>query len=223
MSGLLAHLLTAPAWLVLALVFALPALESSAFLGFIFPGEVAVLLGGVVASQGHAPLVAVLLAGIGGAILGDSVGYLVGRRWGRRVLDSATGRFINARHLDRAEKALVRRGSMAVFLGRFTVALRVMIPGLAGMARMPYGRFARANVLGGVIWAGLMVAVGYLTGAAWQSAQHYVTGAGAGLTVAVLAFFAVRYLLHRRRQSRADAATSAPTTPPAAPLVGSSR
>jgi membrane protein DedA with SNARE-associated domain len=57
------------------------------------------LLGGVLASQGHAPVAAVLAAGIGGAIVSDAVGYLVGRRWGRRVLDSTLGRFVKADHV----------------------------------------------------------------------------------------------------------------------------
>ncbi len=216
MSGLLAQLLSTPAWLVLALVFALPALESSAFLGFVFPGETAVLLGGVAASQGHVPLGAVLAAGVGGAILGDSLGYLIGRRWGRRVLGSTLGRFINERHLDRAERALIRRGGWAVFIGRFTVALRVMIPGLAGMAQMPYRRFAAANVLGAVAWGGLMVTAGYLAGNAWHTVEHYVTGAGAGLAIALLAIFVgrhlVRRLLGRRAQLRQENAAAQPAT-----------
>lgn len=76
------HLLATPAWVALLVVFALPALESSAFLGFVFPGEMAVLLGGVAASQGHVPLAGVLAAGVVGAVAGDAVGYVVGRRWG---------------------------------------------------------------------------------------------------------------------------------------------
>lgn len=212
MSGLLEQLLSTPAWLVLAIVFALPALESSAFLGFLFPGETAVLLGGVAASQGHVPWGAVLAAGIGGAILGDALGYLIGRRWGRRVIDSTLGRFINERHFDRAERALIRRGGWAVFLGRFTVALRVMIPGLAGMAGMPYRLFATANVLGALVWGGLMVTAGYLAGNAWHTVEHYVTGAGAGLTVGVVAFFVakrlVRRLLGRRDRFRHENAAA---------------
>lgn len=207
MSGLLEHLLSTPAWLVLLVVFALPALESSAFLGFVFPGETAVLLGGVAASQGHVPLAAVVLAGVGGAILGDAVGYLVGRRWGRRILGSTLGRFTNDSHLDRAERALLRGGVWAVFLGRFTVALRVMIPGLAGMAGMPYRRFLAANMAGGAAWGALMATAGYLAGNSWRTVEHYVTGAGAALTGGVLALFVAGRLigrLVRRRDAKPE-------------------
>src|SRR2546421_10681697 len=85
-----------------ALVFLLPALESSAFIGFLFPGEIAVLLGGVLAFEGRVPLLAVLTAAVLGAVVGDSIGYAVGRRWGDRILRGTLGRLVRQRHLDRA-------------------------------------------------------------------------------------------------------------------------
>ncbi|HQR25974.1 MAG TPA: DedA family protein [Nocardioides sp.] len=200
MTGLLQHVLLAPAWLALLVVFAVPALESSAFLGFVFPGELAVILGGVVASQGHLPLLAVLGAAIAGAVAGDAVGYLVGRRWGRRILDSALGRFVRAEHLDRAELALARRAGWAVLLGRFTVALRVMVPGLAGMARMPYRRFALANVSGAVLWGAVMVVAGYLAGSSWQTVAHLFSAIGVGITGAVVVLLVIGRAVRRRRR-----------------------
>src|SRR5438445_8276615 len=95
-------------WVALAIVFAVPALEASAFVGFIFPGEIAVVLGGVLAYQGRVPLAAVIVAAVLGAIAGDTLGYFVGRRWGRRILATIGGRvpILGRRveeHLDRAE------------------------------------------------------------------------------------------------------------------------
>ncbi|GAB7004117.1 hypothetical protein JCM18899A_15890 [Nocardioides sp. AN3] len=85
MSGIVQHLLATPMWLTLAVVFALPALESSAFLGFVFPGETALLLGGVSACQGHVPVVAVALAGVAGAVVWGglmvAIGYFAGNSW----------------------------------------------------------------------------------------------------------------------------------------------
>lgn len=201
MTGIMEHLFAVPAWVALLVVFALPALESSVFLGFVFPGEVALLLGGVIASQGHLPVAAVLTAGIGGAIAGDAVGYMVGRRWGRRILDSTVGRLVKAEHLDRAETALARRGGGgAVLIGRFTVALRVLVPGLAGMARMPYRRFAVFNVAGAVLWGGLVVLAGYLAGNSWQSVGHLISNVGVGITVGVVAALVVAHVIGRRRR-----------------------
>lgn len=207
MTGLLEQVLSTPAWLVLLVVFALPALESSAFLGFVFPGETALLLGGVAAGQGHVPLPAVVVAGVGGAVLGDAVGYLVGRRWGRSLLESRLGRRVtDDRHREQAERALLRRGGWAVFLGRFTVALRVMVPGLAGMARMPYRRFLLANVTGGALWGTTMAVAGYLAGNSWHIVAHRVSSAGAALTAAMVVLLVGRRVLARlrhRRQARA--------------------
>src|SRR5438876_3089481 len=85
-------------WAALAVVFALPALESSVFVGFVFPGEIAVLLGGVLASEHRVGLPAVLAVAILGAVVGDTVGYWVGRRFGRRVIDATVGRIVKREH-----------------------------------------------------------------------------------------------------------------------------
>ncbi|MFM6848987.1 MAG: DedA family protein [Terrabacter sp.] len=213
MTGLVEHLLATPAWVALLVVFALPALESSAFLGFIFPGETAVLLGGVAAGLGHVPLLGVVLAGVGGAIAGDAVGYVVGRRWGRRILDSTLGRFVKAEHLDRAERALDRRGGWAVFGGRFTAALRVVIPGMAGMAHMPFRRFAVANASGGAVWGATMAVAGYLAGNSWHTVGHYISIVGLALTAAVVVLLVGRGLLHRHRSHADTGRPSAPVRP----------
>jgi len=85
MDNIARHILGLPGWAALVIVFAVPLLESSAFVGFVFPGEIAVLLGGVLAFQHRVGLPAVLAAAIAGAILGDTIGYWVGRRYGRRL------------------------------------------------------------------------------------------------------------------------------------------
>ena len=84
-AGVTDRILSLPGWLVLVLVFAFPALEASAFVGFVFPGEIAVILGGVAASRGTVPLWAVIAAAVAGAIIGDSAGYLIGRRGAGRT------------------------------------------------------------------------------------------------------------------------------------------
>src|SRR5712691_8116868 len=112
-------------WVALAIVFIIPALEASAFLGFLFPGEIAVLLGGVLAYQGRIGLRAAILAAVLGAVMGDSIGYAIGRRWGRGLLHGTLGRLpVIRRHLDKhidsAQAYVRRRKGSAVFFGRFT-------------------------------------------------------------------------------------------------------
>ncbi|WP_211287111.1 DedA family protein [Georgenia soli] len=205
------HILALPGWWALAVVFLVPALEASAFVGFVFPGEVALVLGGVLAYEQRVSLVAVLLAGVLGAVVGDSVGYAVGRRWGRRLLTGTVGRWVRHDHLDRAEQFLAERGGRAVFVGRFTAALRVLIPGLAGMARLPYGTFAAYNIAGGTIWAVAAVLLGYLGGRSWQHVEHIASRVGLGiLAVVVLALLLGRLLRPERRDRLAARMRSSP-------------
>jgi len=193
----------------LAIVFLVPALESSAFLGFLFPGEVAVLLGGVLAFDGRLPLPAVIVAAVAGAIIGDSVGYVVGRRWGHQILRGLGARvpFLGRRideHLETARAYLLRRGGMAVFVGRFTAALRVMVPGLAGMAEMPYGEFALYNVAGGLLWGTAFVLLGYFAGAAWHRVASDASKVGLSLLILVLLGLVLTRLLRSVREDGED-------------------
>ena len=210
MSGISHWILHLHGWAALAIVFALPALESSAFVGFVFPGETAAIIGGVLAYEHRANLVAVMAAVVIGAILGDTVGYLVGAKWGNWLLEGPLARWIRADHVLRARRALQRRGGWAVFLGRFTTALRVLVPGLAGMAEVPYRRFLFANVLGGLCWGVTFVLVGYLAGASWRSVEHTATRAGliALAVVAALVVVAVVVRRVRRRRRRREAAAT---------------
>jgi len=175
----------------LAIVFLIPALEASAFVGFVFPGEIAVLLGGVLAFQGRVPLWAVIIAAVLGAAIGDSIGYAIGKRWGRSLLHGTLGRLPIIRrgldkHLDRGQEYLRRRGPRAVFVGRFTAALRVLVPGLAGMAGVPYGSFVTFNLLGAIIWGTGFALLGFFAGAAWQRVAGIAGWAGLGLLVLIL-------------------------------------
>ena len=190
-----------PGPLALLLVFALPAAEASLFIGFVFPGEVAVILGGVLANQGRLSLPLVITAAVAGAIAGDAVGYWVGRRWGERLLNRTVGRFVKQEHLDQARAYLSRRGGRAVFLGRFTASLRALVPGLAGLSGMPYRTFATWNVIGGAIWAATFVIAGYLAGSAWKQVEGAAGRAGfAALGLVIVAVVVMS--LRRRRSSR---------------------
>ena len=191
-------LVSLPAPAVLGAVFLLPALESSAFVGVVFPGEIAVVVGGVVAHYGGLPLAAVLVAAISGAILGDSVGYLVGRRYGHSLIRRLPERLVKPSHVEATMSALNRLGGRAVFVGRFTAALRALVPGMAGMAGMHYRTFLVWNVVGGAVWATGFVLLGYFAGSGYAAIEKRVSYGGLVLLGLVVVGIVVAVLRHRR-------------------------
>lgn len=199
-NGPVGFLLAMHGWPVLVAVFLLPMLESSAFVGFVFPGEIAVVLGGVLASQHRVSLVAVLVSAACGAVAGDTIGYAVGRRWGPQLVHGVAGRFVRQAHLARGERYLAERGGRAVFFGRFTAVLRVVMPGLAGTVRMPYRTFALYNIAGGVLWAVVIGLLGYFAGASWEYASHVASRIGLLLVVLLAAVFGASLLVHAVRE-----------------------
>ena len=186
MSRVTETILSLHGWVALLVIFLLPALEASAFFGVVFPGEIAVILGGVLAFQHRVDLGAVIAVAVVGAVAGDTVGYLVGRRWGRRMLHGSLSRFVKAHHLDQAERFLTRHGGKAVFFGRWTAALRALIPGLAGMSGVHYRTFAIWNVLGGGLWVATFVLVGYVAGEGWRKVEEIAKRASLVLLLIVV-------------------------------------
>src|SRR6476469_7125323 len=140
--------------------------ESAFFAGFVVPGETAVLLGGFLASQGHLDIVALIGVVVVSAILGDTIGYEVGKHLGPRVLQLRALRHHQAQ-LDAAQASLRRRGGPAVFLGRWTAFFRAVVPGIAGLSRMRYRVFVFWNALGGITWGITFSLVGYFAGASY--------------------------------------------------------
>jgi membrane-associated protein len=190
--------LTGP--LALVVVFIFPALEASTLLGIVIPGELALVLGGVLAHQGRVPLWAIVAAGSAGAITGDSVGYILGRRFGERLLARLPRRLARPERVERA-KALVRRmGGRAVFVGRFTAGFRTLVPGLAGAAGMPYRTFVVYNVAGGVLWTTGSVLLGFVAGGAYQVAERIAGQASLVVLVVIVVIATATALVHRWRQ-----------------------
>ena len=177
-----------------AVVGGLAFAEAAFFVGFVLPGETAVVLGGVLAQQHRISLTGVAIVAVVAAIAGDSVGYEVGRLFGPRILAS---RFFASRQraVERGTRALRDNGGRAVFLGRFTAFLRAVTPGLAGTVGLPYRTFLVWNAAGGVIWAVGFTMLGYLAGASYQKVEQLVGRASLGivaLIVVVLVVLAVR-------------------------------
>ena len=190
-----------PSWVAYAVVFALPFLEASIFLGFVFPGETALVLGGVLASQGELSLPIVIACAIVGAITGDAVGYAVGRRFGPALQRSRLGQVVGQPRWTATEQFLRRRGGPAVLLGRFTALLRALVPSAAGMSRLPYRTFFVWNAIGGIIWATTFVVAGYLAGESYRKIEQYLGRGALVLTGLVVATLVIAHFVRKRRSS----------------------
>jgi membrane-associated protein len=201
MSAIADRILLLPPAVALLLVFLLPALEASAFVGFLVPGEIGVILGGVLANQHKLPLWAAIAAGIAGAVIGDSVGYEIGRRYGQRLLEKIPNRLLKQKHLDRTKDLVARNGGKAVFIGRFTTALRVLVPGFSGMSGISYPKFLAWNAAGGIIWATGFVLLGYAAGSQYQRLAHNATLFGFGLLALIVIVFVVKKVRDRHHQA----------------------
>jgi len=204
-SYLLSEIHRLPGGLVYGLVALLVFGEAALFLGFILPGETAVLVAGVVASQGHVNVVIVAALVVAAAITGDSVGYAIGRRYGESLMKLPVLRRRRGA-LERALEGLRRRGPIYVFIGRFTAFLRAVMPGLAGMSRMNYRRFLIANALGGLLWGVAFTLLGYFAGTALTRIEKYASWVGLAVLIAMILFFLVFHFVKKRGETNEEAA-----------------
>ena len=190
------------------LIGLLAGLEAAAFVGLVIPGETAMLLGGVLAANGRAELAVMMMAASTDAVLGDSLGYEIGRRFGGPLRRSRVGRRVGEQRWQRAEDYVRERGGRAVFLGRFVGVMRALVPAIAGAARMPYRTFLPYNAAGGVLWASAFVFAGYLAGNSYQQVAR-IAGQ-AGLLLAVLVVFVAGIALAARWVARHPDRAAAP-------------
>lgn len=180
-------------WVVFGIVF----LEVAG-LPFI-PGETALITAAALASQGHGNIVAIIGLAIAAAVTGALFGYLVGHRWGREVLkrwpriERAT-----RKGLDRSQEFFDRHGGKAVFLGRFVPVVRATLGWMAGIARMPFGRFMAWNVLGAVAWgAGVGLLAYYVGDAVIKAVERDLLYGVAAIAGIILVIGSIHYLQRR--------------------------
>ena len=135
-------------------------------MGVPLPGETTLIAAALLASQGDLNLVIVIAAAAAGAIVGDSLGYFVGRRAGRGLFDRLGRRFhhFSPERIEKAEKYFHKYGVWTVFFGRFVALLRIFAGPMAGTLRMPYPQFLAANAAGGIVWSTTIGLVAFKVG-----------------------------------------------------------
>jgi len=207
LQGVLDAIRSVPPALAYVIIALLVFGEAAVFVGFVLPGETAVLLGGFLASQGHLGIVTLVVLVVLCAIVGDTVGYEVGKHLGPRVLQLDILRKHRSR-LEKAQDSLRRRGGPAVFLARWTAFFRAVMPGLAGLSQMRYRTFLAWNALGGVAWGVTYSLVGYFAGASYEKVASTI-GKGSAVVIAVVVVAAL--VVWRVRRRRRESAEEQPT------------
>ena len=194
-----------PAWIVdlfarygYAVVFVGVLLENA---GLPVPGETVLLAGAALSRSGALFLPWVVATAIAGAIFGDNIGFLIGRRGGRALVERFGSKLgLTPARLVEFDRFFDRHGAKTVFIARFVTGLRVFGAILAGTSGLPWGRFLLYNAAGAIAWATTFGAVGYFLAYSWETLEEWIGRSGLVL-LAALAVIAVVALLRRRRGS----------------------
>ena len=189
--------------LAMAVIFA----ETGLLFGFFLPGDSLLFTVGVMAAAGaiHLPLWLIAAGLFAAALVGDQVGYVIGRRVGPRVFARTESRFFAASHAASAESFFANHGPKAVVLARFVPIVRTFTPVVAGVARMPRRSFTAYNAIGALAWTVGFLAVGYFLGGVPIIAAHIELFAIAMVALSLIPA-AVAFVSHRVR--RVPTATS---------------
>jgi membrane-associated protein len=172
--------------------------ETGLFVGFFLPGDSLLVTAGIFAAAGHLSLAALLGFGSVCAVVGDQVGYVIGRKAGMALYRREDSFFFRKNHLVRAHEFYEKYGGKTIVLARFIPIIRTFAPAVAGAAGMNYRRFVSYNVFGGVLWVCSMVLLGYSLGSAVSDIDKHIH-----LVIIVVIFLSIlppiiEALRHRR-------------------------
>lgn len=148
--------------------------ESGLLAGFFLPGDSLLITAGILARSGDLHLGLVLAAATAGAIVGDSVGYFLGRKFGPAVFSRQNSRLFKPEYVQRTHAFFEKHGGKALILARFVPVVRTVAPTMAGVGGMHYGDFLRYNVIGGLLWALGVPSLGYLLGGLIPNLDRYI-------------------------------------------------
>lgn len=155
---------------VILIIFA----ETGLFFGFFFPGDSLLFTAGILASQGILSIEVLLIGCILAAIIGDSVGYWSGKKYGRKLFDRDSGFFFKKQRLHDAEEFYEKHGKLTIIIARFVPIIRTFAPIVAGIGKMHYRTFIFYNIFGGIFWVSSMTMLGYFLGSLIPNPDKYI-------------------------------------------------
>lgn len=155
-------------------VFAIIFAESGLLIGFFLPGDSLLFTAGFLASQGFLNIHVLVLGCFIAAVTGDSVGYYIGHKYGRKLFKREDSLLFHKDHLVRAEKFYEKYGGKTIILARFMPVVRTFAPVVAGIGKMNYPTFLTYNLVGGLLWAVALPYAGYYLGGAIPDIDKYL-------------------------------------------------
>lgn len=155
-------------------VFAIVFLESGMMLGFFFPGDSLLFTAGFLASQNILDIKILIVGCFIAAVAGDSIGYYLGQKFGRKLFSKEDSIWFHKDHLIRAQKFYDKHGGKTIILARFIPVIRAFAPVVAGIGLMRYRRFVIFNLVGAVLWAIIIPLLGYYLGSAIPNIDKYL-------------------------------------------------
>lgn len=167
---------------IIGIVFIIFA-ETGLFFGFFFPGDSLLFTAGIFASQGVFDIYQLLLFCTIASILGDSVGYWSGKRYGRKLFERDAGFFFKKQRIYDAEKFYEKYGKYTIIIARFVPVIRTFAPIVAGIGNMHYLTFISYNIFGGIFWVFSLTLIGYIFGGMIVNPDTYI------IPIAILIIF----------------------------------
>lgn len=179
-------------------VFGAVFVETGLLVGFFLPGDTLLFAAGYLASKGIFNIYVIVIGTTIMAILGDTVGYFIGRRIGRRIYTRKDSFLFKHEYVVRAQKFTERYGKKTIFLARYIPVVRTFAPVIAGVGEMPYKTFLSYNIFGGIVWCFSLTLLGYFLGEKVPNIDKYVLPIVLGMVV--LSFLpVVRELLRKKK------------------------
>jgi membrane-associated protein len=155
-------------------LFAIVFAESGLFFGFFLPGDSLLVTAGLLATQNYFNILILIPLLALGAVLGDSAGYWMGKKFGKKIFNKDKSLIFSKNHIKTAEEFYKKNGTKTIILARFLPYVRTFAPIVAGIAEMDYGKFLTFNIAGGTTWATLMLLIGYFLGRVIPNVDHYL-------------------------------------------------
>ena len=192
-------------WAGYAILFAIVFAETGLLVGFFLPGDSLLFLIGTLAGAGHLEIVSVNIVLMAAAIIGDTFGYMLGRKTGPRIFSRPDSRLFHQEHLQRTRAFYEKHGGKTIIYARFVPIIRTFAPFVAGVGRMDYTRFLLFNVFGGIGWVFSMTMLGYVLGGVPLVKQHLEKVILLIIFVSVLPVVAEAVKAYRKPKAKAAA------------------